>query len=181
MTIDENTKILLNDLLKKKLDKKLSKLEKRNKEEISNLSLLYQESKKSFRDLKENSSKVNRQLHLIKNKYEDEKRNKNISKLNDMNSNNNFDVNIFSNYIKNENLKLSHLAKSEKKKNVKKKFIELDLKTSKNNDLLLEEKMNNIQKSIKDLRTKFKSTKNIKKNLFQKNFFTAESTPKKKI
>ena len=50
----------------------------------------------------------------------------------------------------NENLKLSHLAKSEKNKNVKKKFIELDLKTSKNNDLLLEEKMNNIQKSIKE-------------------------------
>ena len=81
----------------------------------------------------------------------------------------------------NENLKLSHLAKSEKNKNVKKKFIELDLKTSKNNDLLLEEKMNNIQKSIKELRTKFKSTKNIKKNLFQKNFFTAESTPKKNL
>ena len=105
MTIDENTKILLNDLLKKKLDKKLSKLEKRNKEEISNLSLLYQESKKSFRDLKENSSKVNRQLYLIKNKYEDEKKNKIISKLNDINSNNNnFDVNIFSNYIKKDNL-----------------------------------------------------------------------------
>ena len=80
----------------------------------------------------------------------------------------------------NENLKLSHLAKSEKNKNVKKKFIELDLKTSKNNDLLLEEKMDNIQKSIKELRTKFKSTKK-KKNLFQKYFFTAESTPKKKI
>ena len=59
--------------------------------------------------------------------------------------------------------------------------IELDLKTSKNNNLLLEEKMNNIQKSIKDLRTKFKSTKNIKKNLFQKNFFTVESTPWKKF
>ena len=40
--------------------------------------------------------------------------------------------------------------------------------------------MNNIQKSIKDLRTKFKSSKNIKKNLFQKNFFTVESTPRKK-
>ena len=170
MTIDEDTKILLKNLLKKLLDKKLSKLEKRNQEEISNLSFLYQESKKSFKDLKENSSKVNRQLHLIKNKYEDEKRNKNISKLNDINSNNNnFDVNIFSNYIKNENLKLSHLTKSEKKKKAKKRF-----------NLILEEKMNNIQKSIKDLRAKFKSTKNIKKNLFQKNFFTVESTPKKK-
>ena len=105
MTIDENTKILLNDLLKKIFDKKLIKLEKRNKEEISNLSLLNQESKKSFRDLKENSSKVNRQLYLIKNKYEDEKKNKIISKLNDINSNNNnFDVNIFSNYIKKDNL-----------------------------------------------------------------------------
>ena len=71
----------------------------------------------------------------------------------------------------NENLKLSHLAKSEKNKNVKKKFIELDLKTSKNNNLLLEEKMNNIQKSIKDLRTKFKSTKNIKKKFIPKKFF----------
>ena len=58
---------------------------------------------------------------MIKNKYEDEKKNKIISKLNDINSNNNnFDVNIFSNYIKKDNLKLSHLAKSEKKKKVKK-------------------------------------------------------------
>ena len=182
MTIDEDTKILLKNLLKKLLDKKLGKLEKNNKEEIATLSLLYKESKKSFRDLKESSSKVNRQLHFIKNKYEDEKRNKNISKLNDTNSNNNnnFDSNILNSYIKNENFKLSHIAESEKKKKIKKKFIDFDLKANKTSNLLLEEKMNKIQKTIKDLRAKFKSTKNIKKNLFQKNFFTVESTPKKK-
>ena len=182
MVIDNNTKILLQNLLQKLLDRKLNKLEKNNKEEIASLSYLYKESKKSFSDLKESSSKVNRKVQFIKNKYEEEKRNKNISKLIDINSNNNnnFDTNIFTNYIKNENIKLSHLAKSEKKKKIKKRFIDFDLKANKTTNLLLEEKMNNIQKSIKELRAKFKSTKNIKKNLFQKNFCTVESTPKKK-
>ena len=183
MVIDNNTKILLQNLLQKLLDRKLNKLEKNNKEEIASLSYLYKESKKSFSDLKESSSKVNRKVQFIKNKYEEEKRNKNISKLIDINSNNNnnnFDTNIFTNYIKNENIKLSHLAKSEKKKKIKKRFIDFDLKANKTTNLLLEEKMNNIQKSIKELRAKFKSTKNIKKNLLQKNFCTVESTPKKK-
>ena len=182
MVIDNNTKILLQNLLQKLLDRKLNKLEKNNKEEIASLSYLYKESKKSFSDLKESSSKVNRKVQFIKNKYEEEKRNKNISKLIDINSNNNnnFDTNIFTNYIKNENIKLSHLAKSEKKKKIKKRFIDCDLKANKTTNVLLEEKMNNIQKSIKELRAKFKSTKNIKKNLLQKNFCTVESTPKKK-
>ena len=152
MVIDNNTKILLQNLLQKLLDRKLNKLEKNNKEEIASLSYLYKETKKSFSDLKESSSKVNRKVQFIKNKYEEEKRNKNISKLIDINSNNNnnFDTNIFTNYIKNENIKLSHLAKSEKKKKIKKRFIDFDLKANKTTNLLLEEKMNNIQKSIKE-------------------------------
>ena len=38
MVIDNNTKILLQNLLQKLLDRKLNKLEKNNKEEIASLS-----------------------------------------------------------------------------------------------------------------------------------------------
>jgi len=93
---------------------------------------------------------------------------------------NNINTNMFSNIGNENNLKkpeIYHHEKEEKLKNKKKRHATLSPKASKN--LLLEEKMKMIQKSIKDLKSKFKSTKNIKK-YHNKNFLTVEITPKKK-
>ena len=98
---------------------------------------------------------------------------------------NNINTNIFNNINDNNKIitsikkpELYHHEKEEKNKNRKKRNITLSPKSIKN--LQLEEKMKTIQKSIKDLKAKFKSTKNIKKFQNQKNFLTVDTTPKKK-
>ena len=185
-----NAKLLINELLQKLLDRRLNKLEKRNKEEECTLKAINKESQKSILALEECSHKCRKQIYLIRNKYVDERRNHNrikndISKtieLNKSNHNNmnNINTNMFSNIGNDNNLKkpeIYHHEKEEKLKNKKKRHTTISPKAVKN--LLLEEKMKMIQKSIKDLKSKFKSTKNLKK-YHNKNFLTVEITPKKK-
>ena len=185
-----NAKLLINELLQKLLDRRLNKLEKKNKEEECTLKTINKESQKSILALEECSHKCRKQIYLIRNKYVDERRNDNrikndISKTIQLNKSshnnmNNINTNMFSNIGNENNLKkpeIYHHEKEEKLKNKKKRHATLSPKASKN--LLLEEKMKMIQKSIKDLKSKFKSTKNIKK-YHNKNFLTVEITPKKK-
>ena len=187
--IQNETKKLISDLLQKLLDRRLNKLEKRNKEEESTLKLINKESQKAIIALEECSHKVRKQIYLIRNKYVDERRNHNTLKsetsktfeTNKTNNNmNNINTNLFNN-LGNDNLKkpeIYHHEKEEKLKKFKKRNSTASPKMVKNK--LLEEKMKTIQKSIRDLKAKYKSTKNIKKVPHQKNFLTMETTPKKK-
>ena len=191
--INDGTKNLLNNLLQKLLDRRLNKLEKRIKDEEISLKIINRESQKCILALEECSHKVRKQIYLTRNKYVDESRNQNILK-NDYSKTidiskpnmNNLNTNIFKNINDNNNIivtslkkpELYHHEKEEKNKNKKKRNVTLSPKTIKN--MQLEEKMKTIQKSIKDLKAKFKSTKNLKKYQHQKNFLTVDTTPKKK-
>ena len=191
--INDGTKNLLNNLLQKLLDRRLNKLEKRIKDEEISLKIINRESQKCILALEECSHKVRKQIYLTRNKYVDESRNQNILK-NDYSKTidiskpnmNNLNTNIFKNINDNNNIivtslkkpELYHHEKEEKNKNKKKRNVTLSPKTIKN--MQLEEKMKTIQKSIKDLKAKFKSTKNFKKYQHQKNFLTVDTTPKKK-
>ena len=191
--INDGTKNLLNNLLQKLLDRRLNKLEKRIKDEEISLKIINRESQKCILSLEECSHKVRKQIYLTRNKYVDERRNQNILK-NDYSKTidiskpnmNNLNTNIFKNINdNNDNIvtslkkpELYHHEKEEKNKNKKKRNVTLSPKTVKN--MQLEEKMKTIQKSIKDLKAKFKSTKNLKKFQHQKNFLTVDTTPKKR-
>ena len=191
---NDETKKLLNDLLQKLLDRRLYKLEKKNKEEESTLYAINKESQKALLTIDECSHRVRKQIYLIRNKYVDDNRSRNsikneitktIEKNKTINNNNvnNINTNLFINTIpdSNSNLKKFELYqhdKEEKMRNKKKRQVTLSPRSVKN--MLLEEKMKTIQKSIKDLKAKFKSTKNIKKFQTQKNYLTVETTPKKK-
>ena len=189
-------KKLLNDLLQKLLDRRLNKLEKRNKEEESALKIINKESQKCILTLEECSHKVRKQIYLMRNKFVDERRNQNLLKTDYSNysktieitkpNSNNINTNIFNSINENHNniitsLKkpeIYHHEKEDKYRNKKKRNITLSPKSFKN--MQLEEKMKTIQKSIRDLKAKFKSTKNLKKFQPHKNFLTVETTPKKK-
>ena len=191
--LNDGTKNLLSNLLQKLLDRRLNKLEKRIKEEENSLKIINRESQKCILALEECSHKVRKQIYLTRNKYVDERRNQNILKSDYSKTieiakpkMNNLNTNIFNNINDNNNIiitslkkpELYHHEKEEKNKNKKKRNVTLSPKTVKN--MQLEEKMKTIQKSIKDLKAKFKSTKNLKKFQHQKNFLTVETTPKKK-
>ena len=197
-SINSETTKLLNDLLLKLLDRRINKLEKRSKEEECTLKLINKESQKSILALEECSHKVRKQIYLIRNKYVDERRNQNtiknentktnneINKTNNDNTNRiNINTNLFTDFNNenktNNNLKkpeILHHEKEEKTKNKKKRNITISPKSLKT--IQMEEKMKTIQKSIKDLKAKFKSSKNFKKFSTQKNILTMETTPKKK-
>ena len=177
----DQVKILLNDILKKSLDKRLNKLEKKNKEEDYTLNLINKESQKSILVLEEYSHKVRKHIYLLKNKYVDERRTiqNSLKDENINNNNNNIDLktvrqniaynlntninilNTIGNVINLKKPEISQHEKEEKLKIKKKRNTTFSPKAKKN--MLLEEKMKSIQKSIKDLKDKFKSTKNIKK------------------
>ena len=194
--INNETKNLLNDLLQKLLDRRINKLEKKSKDEETTLKLINKESQKSILALEECSHKVRKQIYLIRNKYVEERRNQNtiknegaktneINKTNNDNNRININTNLFNDFNNenpaNNNLKkpeILHHEKDEKAKNKKKRNITISPKSLKT--IQMEEKMKTIQKSIKDLKAKFKSTKNIKKFPTQKNILTMETTPKKK-
>lgn len=187
---EEQTKKLLNNILQKLLERRLNKLEKKNKEEESILKIINKESQKAILDLEECSHKVRKQIYLLKNKYVDERRrsenplknekinnNREISKGRNNNVNN-INTNLFNTYGNDLNVKKSEISlheKEEKLRGKKKRNITQSPKANKN--LLYEEKMKSLQKSIKDVKEKFKSTKNIKKP--HKNFYIVETTPKK--
>ena len=189
----DQVKILLNDILKKSLDKRLNKLEKKNKEEDYTLNLINKESQKSILVLEEYSHKVRKHIYLLKNKYVDERRTIQNSLKDENINNNNIDLktvrqniaynlntninilNTIGNVINLKKPEISQHEKEEKLKIKKKRNTTFSPKAKKN--MLLEEKMKSIQKSIKDLKDKFKSTKNIKKS--HKNFYSYNTSPKK--
>ena len=191
---NEETKKLLNELLQKLLDRRLYKLEKKNKEEDSILKSINRESQKAILSIDECSHRVRKQIYLIRNKYVDDNRSRNsikneitktiIDKNKSISNNmNNINTNLFANNTHDSNTNLKkfealHQEKDEKIRIKKKRNTTLSPKTIKN--MLLEEKMKTIQKSIKDLKAKFKSTKNLKKFQTQKSYLTVETTPKKK-
>jgi hypothetical protein len=192
-----NAKALLNELLQKLLDRRLNKLEKKNKDDNCILKVMSKESQKAILALEDYSHKCRKQIYLMRNKYIDERRNQNTMKNdsskismvlnkqisnNNNNNTNNINTNRFSNIgIENNILKKPeiphHHIKEDKLKNTKRRHTTASPKAVKN--LLLEEKMKIIQKSIKDLKSKFKSSRNIFKK-HAKNFLNAENTPKKK-
>ena len=155
------------------------------------------ESQKAILTLEECSHKCRKQIYLMRNKYIDERRrNQNTLKndntkmtmelnkpnINNNHNMNNINTNLFNNIGNENNFNkksefLHHHEKEEKLKNKKRRHTTLSPKTEKN--ILLEEKMKIIQKSIKDLKSKYKSSKSIFKK-HQKNFMTFENTPKKK-
>ena len=59
----------LNDLLKNLLERRINKLEKRNKEEEIELNTINKESQKLILTLDECSHKLRKQIYLIRNKY----------------------------------------------------------------------------------------------------------------
>lgn len=191
---NEEPKKILNCLLQKLLDRRIYKLEKKNHEEECTLKTINKESQKAILALEDCSHKIRKQIYLLRNKYVDErKRNENI--LKNQNSSNNIELNktrnsnvnninttsnIFNTFGNDKNLKKSeimHHEKEEKIKRKKKRNITASPKTGKN---LLLEKMKVLQKSIKDLKEKNKSLKNIKKSHTFKAYLTTESTPKNK-
>ena len=191
---NEEPKKILNCLLQKLLDRRIYKLEKKNHEEECTLKAINKESQKAILALEDCSHKIRKQIYLLRNKYVDErKRNENI--LKNQNSSNNIELNktrnsnvnninttsnIFNTFGNDKNLKKSeimHHEKEEKIKRKKKRNITASPKTGKN---LLLEKMKVLQKSIKDLKEKNKSLKNIKKSHTFKAYLTTESTPKNK-
>ena len=190
----EDPKKILNSLLQKLLDRRIYKLEKKNHEEECTLKTINKESQKAILALEDCSHKIRKQIYLLRNKYVDErKRNENI--LKNQNSSNNIEINksrnsntnninttsnIFNTLGNEKSLKKSEIMqheKEEKTKRRKKRNITASPKTSKN---LLLEKMKVLQKSIKDLKEKNKSLKNIKKTHTLKSYLTVDSTPKNK-
>lgn len=190
---EDPTKIL-NCLLQKLLDRRLYKLEKKNHEEESTLKTINKESQKAILALEDCSHKIRKQIYLLRNKYVDErKRNENI--LKNQNSSNNIEINktrnsntnninttsnIFNTLGNEKSIKKSEIMQHEKEEKIKrrkKRNITASPKTSKN---LLLEKMKALQKSIKDLKEKNKSSKNIKKSHTLKSYLTVDSTPKNK-
>ena len=190
---NNETKKILNDLLQKLLERRLNKLEKRNIEEESVLRIVNKESQKSILALEECSHKVRKQIYLMRNKYIDERRSQNTIRSStkkpleipkSKNNQNNINTNLFSNLATEGNIsnlkkpEIYHHEKEEKLKIKKRRISTISPKSLKT--LQLEDKMKTIQKSIKDLKAKFKSTKNIKKVPIQKHFLTENTTPKKK-
>ena len=128
--IKNETKKLISDLLQKLLDRRLNKLEKKNKEEEGTLKLINKESQKSILALEECSHKVRKQIYLIMNKYVDERRrNQNTLKTensknyetNKTNTNiNNINTNMFNNLVNdNNNLKKPEIYHHEKEDKLK--------------------------------------------------------------
>jgi len=190
----EDPKKILNCLLQKLLDRRLYKLEKKNHEEECTLKTINKESQKAILALEDCSHKIRKQIYLLRNKYVDErKRNENI--LKNQNSSNNIEINktrnsntnninttsnIFNTLGNEKSIKKSEIMQHEKEEKIKrrkKRNITASPKTSKN---LLLEKMKALQKSIKDLKEKNKSSKNIKKSHTLKSYLTVDSTPKNK-
>ena len=190
----EDPKKILNCLLQKLLDRRLYKLEKKNHEEECTLKTINKESQKAILALEDCSHKIRKQIYLLRNKYVDErKRNENI--LKNQNSSNNIEINktrnsntnninttsnIFNTLGNEKSLKKSEIMQHEKEEKIKrrkKRNITASPKTSKN---VLLEKMKALQKSIKDLKEKNKSSKNIKKSHTLKSYLTVDSTPKNK-
>ena len=190
----EDPRKILNCLLQKLLDRRLYKLEKKNHEEECTLKTINKESQKAILALEDCSHKIRKQIYLLRNKYVDErKRNENI--LKNQNSSNNIEINktrnsntnninttsnIFNTLGNEKSLKKSEIMQHEKEEKIKrrkKRNITASPKTSKN---VLLEKMKALQKSIKDLKEKNKSSKNIKKSHTLKSYLTVDSTPKNK-
>ena len=190
----EDPRKILNCLLQKLLDRRLYKLEKKNHEEECTLKTINKESQKAILALEDCSHKIRKQIYLLRNKYVDErKRNENI--LKNQNSSNNIEINktrnsntnninttsnIFNTLGNEKSIKKSEIMQHEKEEKIKrrkKRNITASPKTSKN---LLLEKMKALQKSIKDLKEKNKSSKNIKKSHTLKSYLTVDSTPKNK-
>ena len=190
----EDPKKILNSLLQKLLDRRIYKLEKKNHEEECILKTINKESQKAILTLEDCSHKIRKQIYLLRNKYVDErKRNEDI--LKSQNSSNNIQINktrnsnvnninttsnIFNTLGNEKSLKKPEIIQHEKEEKIKRKkkrTITASPKTGKN---LLLEKMKALQKSIKDLKEKNKSSKNIKKTHTLKSYLTVDSTPKNK-